>query len=97
MLVLFLISVVVMEAILRHAGRKQGKSARGAEAEQPATVSADASGLRALARAVQNETQIPPAAFQDSAQRDRGVAFQADAARIDQSNREYNRGDVRSK
>jgi len=86
-LILFLISVAVMEVILRHDDRgKQQAPAREREPGEPATSSADSSSLQALARAVQDESPLPPGALEPE-----------DTARKEMSTREYNREDARSK
>lgn len=86
-LILFLISVGVMEVILRHDDRgKQQAPARSRASRGPATSSADSSSLLALARAVEDETPLPPAALEPE-----------DAVREEKSTREYNRKDARSK
>ena len=83
-LILFLISVGVLEVILRHDDRgKQQAAARDRESGKSAISSDDATGsLQSLARAVQHE--IPPPAIEPP-------------ARKENSTREYNRKDARSK
>jgi len=86
-LILFLISVGSMEVILRHYDRgKEQAFARDRQSGEPATSSPDSSSLQALARAVQDETRLPPAALEPE-----------DTARKEMSTREYNRKDARSK
>jgi hypothetical protein len=83
-LILFLISVGVLEVILRHDDRgKQQASARDREPGKSSTSSPDSNGsLQSLARAVQHET--PPPMIEAP-------------TRKEESAREYNREDARSK
>jgi hypothetical protein len=88
-LILFLISVAVLEVILRHEDRgEQGDSTHGRESAKSSKSSLDSSGsLKSLARAVQHETAPPaiesPARTEDTTKED--------------NTREYNREDARSK
>jgi hypothetical protein len=84
-LILFLISVGVLEVILRHEDRgKQQAPARDREAGMPAT-STDSTSLEALAHAVQNAIALPPA-----------VLDPEDTAQKEMTTTEYNREDARS-
>jgi hypothetical protein len=86
--VLFLISVVVLEVILRHEdrGKREAPARDGEAAEQAASsmhTGTEAGSLLALADAVQGETPLSPKL--------------EETARKEESTREYNRGDARSK
>ena len=84
-LIVFLISVGVMEVILRHDDRgKLPAPDRNPGQEKSGTSSADVGSLQALAHAVQKETPVLSASREATAGKEDGT-------------REYNREDARSK